>query len=57
MSPPPPMLLMTIMIDSRAKRGYCKVVEPEARLSNEPEASETVNSTERSEGDDTIHYC
>ena len=39
MSPPPPVL-MRIMIDSRAKRGYCKVVEPKAKLSNEPEASE-----------------
>ena len=27
--------------DSRVKRDYCNVVEPKARLSNEPEASET----------------
>ena len=38
-SPPPPVLMM-IIIDSRAKRGYRRVVEPKARLSNEPEASE-----------------
>ena len=55
-SPPPPMLMMTIM-DSRAKRGYWSSQRRDCVIVSTERSEGVYNSTERSEGEGNNYYC